>query len=210
MTRLLVDCRLAPCSRNAREAARNSIPYVDVDRVWHDTIASDAILNAGRGARVEIGVHGGDVCGEVFVVVPGPDGWHHADLIVDTEDPAVIEQIKPGVPVSLEARVVKEDADQVSGIRRCRMVKLDAIAILTRGRARYPGAKITSVTEAKPKARQSASGWRSKLPASHRDFATMSDESVYAQTIFTNQHGSIRWDGQQFITVRQRGFRLAA
>ncbi len=203
--RLLVDCKLAPCSHSDHDRVRNGQPVAVADKdrsVWHESIAARAFLNDGRGARVEFGRHGGGVCGEVFQVVPS-NGWHHCEMVVNVDE-ATAAQIRPGVPVSMEAQILLRDQNPSSGVRCLTMLNLDAVAIVPGQLAVYDGAKVTAVRELGVTRGQTATGgvdWRSVLPrewAEGIDVAKLpADPPV---SISDSRRGlEWRWTGTSFV-----------
>jgi hypothetical protein len=173
--------------------------------------------------------HNSTVIGSVDVVAAGRDGWWYADATIDTghltDDAVVLERIRVGAPISVGFDPIHSDDDLHLRLRRHDLAQLRHIAVLRRGEIpAFAGAKIIAVTESKratitktesgtvtkPKpATTSGVDWRGKLPASHRDFANLSDEMVVRDRFtLTNRHGSIRWDGKRFVMAAGR--RLAA
>lgn len=201
--RLTVSCRFAPRSESWRDQVRNAVEVVEPDGNWFETYADDCWLSRGKTATVQID-HDTDDVGDVFLVYPHREWWY-ADLIVESDDPKVLERIKVGAPVSLGARMISHDDDQVIRTRRHTVTQLQHIAILKeRDIPKIPGARIMSVTQSKATATSASSGvdWRSKLPAGFRDFAELSDECVVRdRNVLTNSRGSIRWAGDRFVSV---------
>jgi hypothetical protein len=206
---LLVEVRFAPHSESERLAVRNGADYVDVDSVYRESYASDCWLSRGAGARVELG-HGGDQIGQVVMTsAHGP--WHYASLVVESDDPAVLGRIRPGAGVSLDARLINSDTNELSRTRRHKLAKLNAIAITRQGeRAKVPNAQIVSVTESRTTRASSAgrsSSWRLKLPAGFEDWATfdnMPDNLDVGTTLVNHTRAGevgIRWTGSAFTAA---------
>lgn len=205
MTRLLVECQLAPHADSDRLTVRNGFDLADVDAVYREAYATRCWLNSGAGVPVEFGHHGKQI-GEV-VIVAACGAWHRASLVIDTEDPEVLERIRPGVGVSLDAWLLRSDTNPLSRTRWHKLAKLNAVAITRKGdRARVPDAKIVRVTESRTAPRATAaasSGWRSKLPAEFADWATfdMPDELERGAVLINHTRTgerSIRWTGATF------------
>jgi hypothetical protein len=210
MTRLLVDAQVAPCSQTELDAVRHAREIADLDRFWLESFSPDAFLNAGRGARVEIGGHDGVPVGEIFQVVAGRDGWHHAELDLEVDETQA-DLIHVGVPVSIDARSLQRDDDHLVGTRRHRLVKLDALAIgLAGAHPGYEGATIVAVRKLgsrQPATMAPASAglagrvsWRDVLPAGYEGFSEMPDDYLEPgmELLVGHRNRGAHWDGERF------------
>lgn len=66
--------------------------------------------------------------------------------MIEHDDPNVLRHVCNGRPVSIDARSIKRDDNELIHVRRHRLVQLQAIAILDPGEVPvYDGAKITRV-----------------------------------------------------------------
>lgn len=147
--RLAVEIKFAPCSEDGGVlAVRNALPIIDHDdgTTWYESFAADAFLVGGQGARITHG-HDGEAIGSVIVAI-ARGAWHYADAVIETNDPAVLERIHEGRPVSIDAKSLKRDDDELTRTRRHRLAQLQAVALLADGeRPWYEHAKITRVRE---------------------------------------------------------------
>jgi hypothetical protein len=142
-----VSARVAPCSQTPFLAVRHGLEIVDADdcQTWRESFAPGSFLARATPAPVTLR-HDGPTIGHVTLVTDFRE-WHLADMLVEAED-ELLDRVKIGTPVSIDARSVKRDDDSDLRIRRHSLVRLDAVAVLGRGEVPYyEHAKITGVRE---------------------------------------------------------------
>jgi hypothetical protein len=141
--RLCFDAQIAPHSETRLQAVRNACDIVDSRGTWRESLAPRSFVRQGAGAPIQID-HDGQVVGEVeFVIDHG--AWHIAQCVVEgTEEE--LERVRVGQAVSIDARSLDFDEDELVGTRRHFLVRLNHLAILRdRDIPGYANAKITSV-----------------------------------------------------------------
>jgi hypothetical protein len=193
--RLAVEVRFAPSSENELLAVGHALPIVDHDdgETWHESFATNAWLAGGRGARITHG-HDGPTVGHVVVAV-ARGLWHIADAVIESDDPLILRHVRTGRPVSLDARSIKRDDNELTHVRRHRLAQLQAIAIVNDGEVPvYADAGITSVrelaactaTNGRPSVRETLGGY-----VFHEG-----DELI------DHEHGTVhRYDGRKLVRV---------
>jgi hypothetical protein len=150
--RLHISCRFAPYAETPRLRVRNGIQVAEVDSIWTESFGPNCWLAGGQNAEIQFG-HDAAKIGEV-IAVAAHGKWYELDAVVETNDPEVLDRLKVGTPVSLGARTLDRDDDHDIHTRHHKLAQLQHIAIARPGeRAKYPGAQITAVREAKPKPR---------------------------------------------------------
>lgn len=206
--RLLVSCRFAPYSQTPRLAARHGLPVVEPDATWHESFGPGAWLLGGSGAQIQFG-HDTAPVGSV-VVVAARDRWWEADVVVESDDPQVLERIRVGAPVSVGFNPLRSDDNLRSHVRQHRLARLQHIAILRRGEIpAYVGAKITSVVESrtKPTATPGAD-WRRSVPPGWECLLTNGYQPTEGDELLIGRTASHRFNGQRFVPLAAA--RLAA
>jgi hypothetical protein len=202
MSRLLVSCRFAPCSETDALKVRHAADVAELDGTWRESYAPDCWLAGGQNAEVQFG-HDTEAIGQV-VVVAARGAWHFADLVVDTDDPAALERIKVGAPVSLGGRMINRDEDIDLRLRRVTLAQLQHIAIARPGElARLAGAKITSVTASKTKPRSASVDWRSSVPTGWECLLENGYEPELGVELLVGntKTASHRFDGERFVAL---------
>ncbi len=210
--RLGFDAKIAPCSEFQRDAVRSACDVADSVGTWRESLAPRCWVRKGKGAQVQLD-HDGQVVGEVeFVIDHG--GWHIAQCVAEGDE-AMLERIRPGQPVSIDAHSEEMDNDFHLFIRRHHIVRLNHLAILRdRDVPGYKDAKIISVRPLASNAKASSGGdWRSQLPS---DWQWARDEKWDLKPGTTlldggqGNHGTSGWlwTGEKF--VRSAAARLAA
>jgi hypothetical protein len=143
--RLFVAARIAPCSESALLAVRHACEVVEPDGIWRESFAPGSFLARSTPAPVTLS-HDGETVGFVFSVISHA-GWHLADLVLEV-NAAQRELVRVGQAVSIDARSVRRDDNELSQTRRHRLATLDSVAILRDGeRPWYDGARIVGVRE---------------------------------------------------------------
>lgn len=199
--RLLVSCRFAPCSETPFLAVRHATDVAEVDGIWRESYAPDCWLAGRHNPEVQFG-HDSDAIGLV-VVITSHEGWHHADMTIDTDDPAALERIKVGAPVSLGARTIRRDDDVHLHIRRHTLAQLQHIAIARHGEiAKISGAKITSVrrmADATPAT--SDADWLAGLPDYWVEALQGDKPGEVTALLGKGDRVEYRWDGRRFVSA---------
>ncbi len=202
--RLLVRCRLAPCASTRRDAVLNGVKVITHAGDWFESYSPGSLVLPRRGATVELDHDAGQTIGHV-VAVAGSGKWIEADLVVESEDPAVLERIRPGVGVSLGGQSLASDDNLVTRVRTHTLCALEHVAITRRGQiAAFPGAEIVSVRESKTTAKPAATtssgtDWRSQLPPGYAGFRdTTIDLQPGDELLLGSRTSGARWDGEKF------------
>lgn len=146
MTRLLVDATIAPCSETWRDAVRCAEDVVDSIGTWRESFAPLCWLARGNGAPV-LADHDGAPIGSVFQIIDH-GGWHIAEVIIESDDEKLLERVRVGQAVSIDAYSTDIDHDIDLRLRRHIVTRLNHLAILRdRDIPGYAGAKILAVRE---------------------------------------------------------------
>jgi hypothetical protein len=146
------SCRFAPFSESERRAVPDGLDTIYEGQLFRESFAGDCWIArpASSPATFRLSHDGPDV-GSISVVV-AHGKWHLADFVIP-EGPLqarALERIRPGAPVSLDARSLKRFQDDDLRIVRHSLAQLNHIALVGRDEiAGHVGAVVTAVHELK-------------------------------------------------------------
>jgi hypothetical protein len=209
--RLLVSARIAPFGASPRLAARHGLTVVELDGNYHESFAPRCWRGGGSGAQVQAG-HGTTPIGSV-IVTAAHGAWWHADMVIESDDPKVLERCRVGQPVSIGFNEIDVDDDLRTNVRRYMRAELGHVAILARNESpAYEGAKIVSVTPSRQQPKLAASSrnddWRSSLPPGWECLLEHGYQPDKGDELLIGRTASHRFDGQRFVPLAAA--RLAA
>jgi hypothetical protein len=200
---IFATVRFAPHAAEPRLLVRHAVEAVSADRDWLESFASDAWVDRGRGATVQVGRHDSRDVGRLVVAAPsGP--WWYADVLIDDEHADDVRDIvKVGAPCSVGCRVIREDRDERIGTRHIKLAQLEHVLIGERGsRPGYLGAAVVKVEE---RAKPTDADWLAGLPAEVREsIQRHGDKPGDIVSIHgVNDRVEWTWNGSRFVAAHR-------